>query len=187
MLNRLTWSLILAVALLAAASVKADTISGGYSIIFTTICQSIEKETFGKTTVVSTIQEGKISQTVGTITFKPSTAGASSGKVSAQFTQSKGTLAILGLPGPPATPAVPDMAISTGTQSGTYSLFPLVGGLPVFSLSITFTGKNGGTDTFTAYPSQSKNGVYDHVVFIGIDGETGQSPSCTNSGTITHQ
>jgi hypothetical protein len=171
----------------ALTNAHAANLSGAYSIKFTTLCQSIENEVFGKSTQVQTIDAGKISQTVGTITFTPKTPGGSSGKVSAVFTQSQGSLAILGLPGPPASPAVPDMQISTGTQTGTYMLFPFVGApATVYSLSITFAGKHGGSKVFTAYPSVAKSGVYSHADFIAIDGGTAAKPSCSNAGSIDH-
>jgi hypothetical protein len=178
--------LVLGIAGVATAGAHATNISGAYSIKYTTLCQSIENEVFGKSTQIQTIDEGKISQTVGTITFTPTTAGGLSGKVSTVATQSKGSLAILGLPGPPASPAVPDMAVSTGTQTGTYMLVPSVGGLTTFySLSITFAGKKGGTTMFTAYPSLAKSGVFSHADFIGIDGN-GAKPTCSNAGSIDH-
>jgi hypothetical protein len=182
----ITGFLALGIAGMTAAGANATNISGAYSIKYTTLCQSIENEVFGKSTVINTIDEGKISQTVGTITFTPTTAGGLSGNVSIVSTASKGSLAILGLPGPPASPAVPDMKISTGTQTGTFTLVPSVGGpAAIYSLTITFAGKNGGSAMFTTYPSLAKSGVYSHADFIGIDGK-GAKPSCSNAGSIDH-
>src|SRR5262245_53407568 len=80
----------------------AGTIKGTYSVHYTTLCQSIENEVFTKTaggaqqTRIDTIDEGELDQSIGFITFTPSSAGATSGKVSANLTQAKGSLAILG-------------------------------------------------------------------------------------------
>jgi hypothetical protein len=179
--------LALGIAGAGVTDARATNLSGAYSIKFTTLCQSIENEVFGKSTQIQTIDEGKISQTVGTITFTPKVAGGSSGKVTAVFTQSTGSLAILGLPGPPASPAVPDMKISTATQNGTYTLLPFVGApTTTYSLSVTFSGKNGGTDVFTVYPSLAKSGVFTHADFINIDSNAGAKPTCSNAGAIDH-
>jgi hypothetical protein len=179
--------LVLGIAGVATTGANASNLSGAYSIKFTTLCQSVEREVFGKSTQIQTIDEGQISQSVGVITFTPTTPGALSGKISAVLTQSKGTLAILGLPGPPSSPAVPDMKISTGTQTGVYTLTPSVGGAATtYALSITFAGKNGGTDVFTTYPSLAKSGVFSHADFVNIDGNAGAKPSCSNAGTIDH-
>jgi hypothetical protein len=168
----------------------ASNISGAYNIKFITLCQSIENEAFNKngtttTTVIETIDEGKISQTVGVITFTPSTAGGLTGKVSATFTQSNGTLAILGLPGgvgQPSSPHVPDMTIKTQSQAGTYSL-ALPGTAPA---KITLNFGKGGVNAFTAYLSKLSSGVYTRADFIDIAANTGTAPSCTTSGTIEH-
>ncbi len=166
---------------------QAANISGTYSIKYTTLCQSIENEVFQPSTQIMTINEGKISQTVGTITFTPTTAGGLSGTVSAIFTQTQGTLAILGLPGnppsQPASPHVPDMKIGNGTPSGTYSLTLPSGATPA-KITINFGKGSGGT--FTSYLSKLSGGVYTHADFISIDGNTGAAPSCSNSGSIDH-
>jgi hypothetical protein len=169
----------------------AANISGTYSIKLTTLCQSIENEVFNKTggtttTVINTINEGKIQQTVGVITFTPTKAGGLTGKVSATFTQTKGTLAILGLPGgtgQPATPHVPDMQIGTENQTGTSSLTLPKGSAPAV-ISIAFSGDTG--DVFTAYLSKLNGTTYTHADFIDIDGDKGSKPSCSNSGSIEH-
>jgi hypothetical protein len=173
----------LAVVMLAVPGVAqaAGNINGSYSIKYTTLCQSIENELFKPSTQIQTIQEGKISQTVGVITFTPTTPGGLSGKVSAVFTQTQGTLAILGLPGPPASPHVPDMQIGTGTPSGTYSVTPASGAKPA---TIKINLGTGSGSTFTAYLSKLKGAVYTHADFIGIDGDTSSAPSCSNAGSI---
>jgi len=168
----------------------ANNLSGTYRIAMTTICQSIENEVFTKnsngstTTVVNTINEGKITQTVGFITFKPSTAGGLSGTVSANFTQTKGTLAILGLPGgagQPGSPHVPDMQMGNGAPTGTYSL--TVSTLPTPS-TFTITIKGDTKNSFPTYLSKLSGGVYTHADFINIDGNTGEAPTCSNSGSL---
>jgi hypothetical protein len=162
----------------------AANISGAYSIKLTTLCQSIENELFKPSTQIQTIDEGKIQQAVGVITFTPSKAGGLTGKVSATFTQTKGTLAILGLPGgagQPATPHVPDMQIQTGNQTGTYSLTLPSGSAPAV-ISITFSGDTA--NVFTAYLSKLSGTAYTHADFIGIEGNNGSKPNCSNSGSI---
>lgn len=167
----------------------AGNLSGTYRITMTTICQSIENEVFNKaggvtTTTVNTINEGKISQTVGFITFKPSTAGGLSGTVSANFTQTKGTLAILGLPGgpgQPGSPHVPDMKMGNGAPTGTYSL--TVATLPTPS-TFSITIKGDTKNSFPTYLSKLSGGVYTHADFINIDGNTGEAPTCSNTGSI---
>jgi hypothetical protein len=181
-----------ALTLAAPGLAHAANIGGTYGIKFTTLCQSIENEVFNKnsngstTTIIETIDEGKISQTIGTITFTPTKAGGLSGNVSATFTQTKGTLTILGLPGnppsQPASPHVPDMKVQTKSQTGTYSL--TLNGTAPATLSLNF-GK-GSVSTFTAYLSKLSGGAYTHADFIGIDGNTGEAPSCSNSGSLDH-
>jgi hypothetical protein len=169
----------------------ASNISGAYTIKLTEVCQSIENEVFNKngtttTTVINTIDEGKISQTVGVITFTPTTAGGLTGKVSATFTQTKGTLAILGLPGnppsQPATPHVPDMQLQTKGQTGTYSL-TLPGTAPA---TITINFGKGSVSTFTAYLSKLSGGAYTHAEFIDRESDGSAAPSCSNAGSIEH-
>ena len=166
----------------------AGALKGTYALHYTTLCQSIENEVFTKTsggaqqTNINTIDEGTLQQSIGFITFTPSTAGASSGKVSAQLTQAKGSLAILGLPGGPGEPAqaaVPDMSIKTGTQTGTYALTLGTGSNPA-TLKITFTGDK--LETFTAYLSKLNGAVYGHADFQSIDNLIGGKPHCINSG-----
>jgi hypothetical protein len=160
----------------------ATNLNGVYTIRYTTLCQSIDNEVFKPNTQINTISQGKISQTVGMITFTPSAAGGLSGKVLANATASKGSLTILGLPGPPVQPAVPDMVLkSANTQAGTYSLRVGLGSSPS-TLTIAFTGET--PEVFTAYVSKPKNGAFTHADFIGIEGETGKPPSCSNSGSI---
>ena len=100
----------------------AGTITGTYTVRLTEICQSIENELFKPATQVQTIDEGNFTQSIGLMTFTPAKAGALSGTVSARFTQAKGTLTILGLPGPPASPHVPDVHMGNATKTGTYSI-----------------------------------------------------------------
>jgi hypothetical protein len=160
------------------------TITGTYALRYTTLCQSIDKEVFSPSTQIQTIDDGKLVQTIGFITFKPTTAGGSSGTVSTQLTTANGSLTILGLPGPPVSPAVPDMKIGTATQSGTYSL-TLATPPAASTLTITFNG--GKQEVFTAYPSKLASGVYGHVDFVGLDGNVANKPNCINSGTADRQ
>jgi len=171
----------------------APTISGTYALRYTTLCQSIENEVFQKNgtsqqTVINTIDEGKIQLTIGFITFTPSGAGASSGTVAAHLTEAKGSLAILGLPGNPPTqpaqPAVPDMQISSGIQTGTYSVTLATPPSPS-TLKITFKGDK--LETFTAYPSKLAGGIYGRVDFSDLDGSVANKPNCSNSGSADLQ
>src|ERR1700743_1021265 len=73
-----------------------------YSIVLTQLCQSIDNELFKPSTVINTINQGKLSQSIGFITLTPTKAGGLTGKIAVHFTQSQGSLTILGLPGPPA-------------------------------------------------------------------------------------
>jgi hypothetical protein len=180
------FALTLAVPGLAHA---APTISGTYALHFTTLCQSIENEVFEKSgtsqqTVINTIDEGKLQQTVGVITFTPSKAGASAGTVTAHLTQAGGSLAILGLPGPPSQPAVPDMQIGSGTQTGTYSVTLATPPSPS-TLKITFKGSS--LETFTTYPSKLSGGVYGRVDFVDLDSSIGGKPHCINTGSAELQ
>jgi hypothetical protein len=93
---------MLAVAVPALA--QAASLSGKYSIRYTSLCQSIESEVFKPSTNINTIDQGKILHTIGFITFTPSTAGGLSGKLSAQLSMAKGSLAILGTPSLPLCP-----------------------------------------------------------------------------------
>jgi hypothetical protein len=172
---------LVALTLAVPGFAHAANISGAYSIKFTTLCQSIENEVFKPSTQIQTIQEGKIGQTVGVITFTPTKAGGTSGKISASFTQTNGTLAILGLPGPPASPDKPDMTIKSAAQTGTYTLAPPSGTAPG-KLTLTFTGQS--PEIFTIYLSNLTGAVYARGDFIGTDGNKGALPSCSNSGTI---
>jgi hypothetical protein len=186
----------LAAGLLALAVVApglahaANTIRGTYALRYTTLCQSIENEVFTKTgtggqqTTINTIDEGKLQQTIGFITFTPSSAGASAGAVSAHLTQAGGSLAILGLPGnppaQPAQPAVPDMQIGNGVQTGTYSLTLATAPNPS-TLMITFKGSK--LETFTAYGSKLAGGVYGRIDFVDLDNPISGKNHCINSGS----
>jgi hypothetical protein len=185
---------LLALILAAPGLAHAATIAGNYSIRFTTFCQSIENEVFNisggsQTTVINTIDEGKLVQSIGFIKFTPFTTGAPTGTVLANMTHAKGTLTILGLPGSPAQPgqpAVPDMTITTAPQSGTYTLTLATPTSPS-KLVITFTGGKGA-ETFTAYLSKlNPTGVYGHVDFVSIDGNVGGKPNCSNLGSADLQ
>lgn len=168
----------------------AGTIKGTYSLRYTSLCQSIENEVFTKTpsgaqqTTINTIDEGKLQQTIGFITFTPSSAGAASGKVKATLTQAKGSLAILGMPGPPVSPAVPDMKIGTAPQSGTYSL-TLMTPPAASALQVAFTGEK--VENFTAYPSKLTNGVYGHIDFEDLDNPISGKNHCINTGSADLQ
>jgi hypothetical protein len=180
---------LLALILAAPGLAHAANITGTYAARYTTFCQSIENEVFNKsgttqTTVINTIDEGKLVQAIGFMKFTPSTVGGLTGTVSANMTQAKGTLTILGLPGPPAQPAAPDMKIGTAPQSGRYALTLATPPNPS-KLMITFTGQ--AAETFTAYLSKLANGVYGHVDFVAIDGNTGSAPSCSNVGSADLQ
>jgi hypothetical protein len=180
-------ALALAISGLAHA---AGTIKGTYAVRYTTLCQSIENEVFTKTasgaqqTTINTIDEGELDQSIGFITFTPSSAGASSGTVSANLSQAKGSLAILGMPGPPISPAVPDMKVKTGTQTGTYTLNLATAPNPS-TLKITFTGQT--TAVFTAYLSKLASLVYGHLDFQNIDEPIGGKPHCINTGSADLQ
>jgi hypothetical protein len=166
----------------------AANINGTYALRYTTLCQSIENEVFTKSgtsqqTTINTIDEGKIQQTIGFITFKPSAAGGTSGTVTATLTQAKGSLAILGLPGSPTQPgqaAVPDMQIGTAPQSGTYTLTMATAPKPS-TLQIAFTSEK--TETFTAYLSKLTGAVYGHVDFEDLDNPIGGKNHCVNTGS----
>lgn len=173
-----------ALTLVAPGLAHAATITGTYALRYMTLCQSIENEVFSTSTQIQTINEGKILQTIGFMTFKPSPAGGLSGTVSAQLTQAKGSLAILGLPGPPAQPAVPDMKIGSAAQSGTYTLTLATPPSPS-KLTISFTGEKTGT--FFAYPSKLASGIYGHVDFVDLDGSVANKPNCINSGSAERQ
>ena len=168
------------------------TITGTYALSFTTLCQSIENEVFtksgtGQQTTINTIDEGKLQQSIGFLTFTPSSAGASAGTVTGHLTEAKGSLAILGLPGgtgQPGQPDTPDMQIQSGTQTGTYSVTFATPPSPS-TLKITFKGDS--LQTFTAYPSKLAGGVYGHVDFISIDKPISGKNHCVNSGTADLQ
>jgi hypothetical protein len=172
-------AMVLAIPGLAHA---AGNISGTYAIQLNETCQSIENEVFKPSTQIQTIDEGLVTRTIGLMTFKPTTAGGSSGAVSTSFTQAKGTLTILGLPGPPASPHVPDVHMGTTTKTGTYSMTVQTGTTPG-SFIVTF--KSDPANNFTVYFSQLSGGVYNHLDFIGIEGNMdGEAPSCVQSGTL---
>ena len=181
-------ALVLAVPSLAHAA----NVNGTYAMRYTTFCQSIENEVFTKSgtsqqITINTIDEGKFVQSIGFIKFTPSKAGALTGTVSANMTQAKGTLTILGLPGSATQsgqPDTPDMKMSTKSQTGTYTLTLATPPSPS-KLVIAFTGQ--GTENFTAYLSKLANGVYGHADFIAIDANTGATPSCSNTGSADLQ
>ncbi len=186
----------LLLAIPGAAQAATGTLSGIYTVKVTSLCQSIEKEAFttagvGTTdqdqqTQIQTIDQGKISQTYGFIQFTPSKAGALAGTLTIAGTQAAGSLTVLGLPGPPATPAGPDMQMRQGTFPASYSM--TVGtGLNPSSFVITLPG--AAPRTYTAFPTQLKAGVYDHMDFITLttSGSNGSTPSCVDTGTIDHQ
>ena len=159
----------------------AANLNGTYSVVLTQLCQSIDNEVFKPSTVINTINDGKLSQSVGFVTMTPSTVGGLTGKISARLTQSQGSLTILGLPGPPVSPPNPDMVIQNATQTGTFSL-TLGSGLAPSTLSLTFSGDK--LRTYKAYFSQLSGGVYKHGTFINLSGNNGGAPTCTNQGTL---
>jgi hypothetical protein len=165
----------------------AANISGTYVVRYTTLCQSIENEVFSPSTNINTIDEGRLQQTIGFITFTPSGAGGTSGNVQATLTQAKGSLAILGLPGSPSQPgqpAAPDMQIGTKPQSGTYVLTLATPPSPS-TLKISFTGET--VEVFTAYPSKLASGIYGRVDFEDLDGPISKVNHCINSGSAELQ
>jgi len=170
--------------------VHAANINGTYSLRYTTLCQSIENEVFTKQsngsqqTTINTIDEGKLQQTIGFIAFKPSSAGATSGTITATLTQAKGSLAILGLPGPPAQPDTPDVQIGTAQQSGTYSLTLKTPPNPS-TLTISFTGEK--QEVFTAYPSKLASGIYGHIDFENTEKPINGVNHCINTGSADLQ
>jgi len=104
--------------------------------------------------------------------------------VKATLTQAKGSLAILGMPGPPVSPAVPDMKIGTAPQSGTYSL-TLMTPPAASALQVAFTGEK--VENFTAYPSKLTNGVYGHIDFEDLDNPISGKNHCINTGSADLQ
>jgi hypothetical protein len=172
-------ALVLAVPGLAHA---AGNVSGTYALRLDEICQSVENEIFKPSTQIQTIDEGNFTRTIGLITFTPTTAGGTSGTVSANFTQGKGTLTILGLPGPPPQPHVPDVQMGSTTKTGTYSVTIPAGTKPG-TFKITFKGDT--LNTFTAYFSQLSGAAYAHVDFLNTESnDDGEAPSCVQSGTL---
>ena len=168
------------------------TITGTYALHFTTLCQSIENEVFTKTgtsqqTTINTIDEGKLQQSVGFLTFTPSGAGASAGTLTGHLTEAKGSLAILGLPGgsgQPGQPDTPDMQVQSSVQTGTYSITFATPPNPS-TLKITFKGDT--LQTFTAYPSKLAGGVYGRLDFVSIDKPIGGKNHCVNTGSADLQ
>jgi hypothetical protein len=176
-----------ALALAVPGLAHAATIKGTYSVRYTTLCQSLENEVFTESgtsqqTTINTIDEGRLQQSIGFITFTPT--GANAGNVTAHLTQAKGSLAILGLPGPPAQPAVPDMKIGNGTQTGTYTLTLGTGSNPS-TLKIAFKGSP--TEVFSAYLSKLSGAVYGHVDFEDLGSPIAGKNHCINSGSADLQ
>jgi len=160
----------------------AGNLSGTYALHLDEICQSIENELFNPKTQIQTIDEGQFTRTIGLITFTPAKAGGLTGTVSANFTQAKGTLTILGLPGPPASPHVPDVQMGNAARTGTYAITVPAGATPG-TFKITFKGDT--LNSFTAYFSQLAAGAYGHVDFMTIEGNMdGEAPSCVQSGSL---
>ena len=165
----------LAVAIPALA--HAATLSGKYAIHYTKLCQSIESEVFSPSTRIQTIDPGRILHTTGFITFMPSTAGGLSGNLSAQLSQSKGSLAILGTP---TLPAVPDMEIASATTGGTFALTLATPTAPA-TLKFAYTG--GKQSTLIVYLSKLAGGIYRHADFVDLEGNVGGRPNCTTFGS----
>jgi len=164
-----------ALAVATPALVHAGTLSGKYAVRYTTLCQSIETENSrGK---VKTIDPGRIQHAIGFITFNPSTPGGLSGQLSAQLSQAKGSLTILGTP---TLPAVPDLKINSGTTGGTFALSP---GTPTSPPTLKFAFTGGKQSTLIIYLSRLLGGVYDHADFIDLEGNVGGRPNCSTFGS----
>jgi hypothetical protein len=161
----------------------AGNLSGTYSLRLTEVCQSIDNELFKPSTVINTIDPGTAQQTIGLITLTPSKAGALFGTVAATFTQANGTLTVLGLPGPPKSPAVPNVQIGTKSVTGTYSM-TVAAGLAPSSFKITFKGDT--LNSFTAYFSQLSGSTYLHAEILNIESNNETAPSCSQAGTLQH-
>lgn len=171
-------ALVMAVPGLANA---AGNVSGTYALQLSETCQSIENEIFKPSTQIQTIDEGNFTRTIGFMTLTPTKAGGLTGTVSANFTQAKGTLTILGLPGPPASPHVPDVQIGSTTKTGTYSVTVPAGATAgAFKIKFGSDAQNG----FTAYFSQLVGGAYTHVDFINTESNNETAASCAQSGTL---
>jgi hypothetical protein len=155
----------------------AATLSGKYSARYTTLCQSIEQEVLSPSTQIQTVDRGKILHAIGFITFMPSAPGGLSGKISAQLSLAKGSLAILGTP---TQPAAPDMKINSGTTGGTFALTPATATAPA-TLKFAYTG--GKPSILTIYLSEPVGGVYRHADFIDLEGAVGGKPNCTTFGS----
>lgn len=166
-----------ALAVAVPALAHAATLSGKYSARYTTLCQSIEQEVLSPSTQIQTVDRGKILHAIGVITFTPSTPGGLSGKISAQLSLAKGSLAILGTP---TQPAAPDMKINTGATGGTFVLTPATPTAPA-TLKFAYTG--GKANTLIIYLSALVGGVYRHADFIDLEGDVGGKPNCTTFGS----
>jgi len=167
-----------ALAIIVPGLAHAATLSGKYSLRYTTLCQSIEQEVLSPSTQIQTIDQGKILHTIGFITFTPTTAGGLSGTVSAQLTQAKGSLAILGTP---TQPAAPNMKIANGTTGGTFTLVPASASSPAL-LKFAFTGSK--QQTLILYLSKLAGGVYAHADFVDLEGNVANKPNCTSFGSV---
>jgi hypothetical protein len=166
-----------ALAIAVPGLAHAATLSGKYSVRYTTLCQSIENEVFSPSTQIQTIDPGKILHTMGFITFIPSTPGRLSGKLSAQLTQAKGSLTILGTP---TQPPAPDVMIGNGTTGGSFTLIPATPSAPAM-LQFAFTKSK--PRTLTIYLSKLAGGVYGHIDFVDLEGNVAGKPNCITFGT----
>jgi hypothetical protein len=103
----------------AGASAATMTLAGGYLLQYTSNCQAILNEVpaTGSGAQTNSVSQGHIEEEIGTITFTPSTPGATSGKVSLSLQTAAGDSVALQHGGVGAT----GVAAGSFSASGTYS------------------------------------------------------------------
>ncbi len=179
------------VALGGIPQAHAANVSGTYIMNWTEICQALQNETLltenpGTTdtdllSMLNSVQNGKINQWVGYATFTPTVAGGLSGALSVVNAQTKGSLLVTGLPGPPATPAVNDLGLTIGSSAA-----PVTG---TFSFKLG-AALNPGSVTFVvdkavvlpAFFGQGVGGTITHFEFVGLEPSMG-GKACSVHGS----
>jgi hypothetical protein len=157
---------LLSLSLPALAAGTIPKVSGIYDISYVESCQAIISTTTGPSGGVGSVNNGKLSDTVGTADFNPTT-----GMVTITGFQNIGDLLI-----------IQNIGGNAMTQSAVSDSWPYSND----ASSVTFT--IGGTPTvFHATFGKIANGVVKQAILLGTPGNGTLSPNCTSVITALQQ
>ena len=155
------------------AGQAAPILQGPYNFDGTSICQI---QTVLQTNGINTTSSGGFSQSIGTIVFTPSTAGAAAGTIYIATSQIEGSLMLQQNPPGTGTGGMPVSGIKSATHTGTYAIAAGV-------LTVTT-----GTDPTQSYKAMfSAIGANNVAKTVMLLGHGGGGANCSHQITAFHQ